>query len=1270
MRLHLRPRFISLAIAAACAVIGTPLWAQLAPGALPTGWNVTSGNVSIVRNGTTLNINQGTPQALVNFATFNVGADALVDIRQPGSTSALLARTIGGDPSLIYGQIKANGALWLINPAGIMVGPGARIDVGSFIASTLNVNDSDFLAGRLTFKAGATAGEIRNAGTITTASGGSIYMVAPSVTNTGTLTAPNGEILLAAGQSVQLMDTGTPGVSVAITGTAGEVKNLGRIAAEAGRIGLAAGLVSNGGSINADSVVREGGRVFLRASGDLKTTAASDISANGTTGGNVQLYADGAAAIDGRVSATGSAGRGGYVDTSGQRSLDVVNVPKVGKGGEWHIDPYSIEIVAGGGSNNATGGSAISSTDTGAQIGADVVTAQLNEGVNVSITTGRGNPATDIDQGNITVSSAIAKTGAIESALTLNASNNIVINAPISSSASALTLNLNSNYQNDYPADNHAVKLNAGMDLHGGVLTVSEGVMQNGNGTLDIVSGTTTLGLPGSTINAASVNVASGATLAVGVAGTPVSGVLNNAGTVSVSGAGIAVLGQGGTHTGSFDVGTGATLSLSGGHGFNAGAGFTGTGTVEWSGDVTLGTAMVFGAGGSSLVLHATNLYSSGGGSLSTQGAPVVVDGQVMLRGATAWRNGAAITVIGGGAINARNEGTYFENNGSITTSGTQSDVLAGSGAFVSNFVNNGTLIKNSTSDQRYSGMANSTGSTVRVDTGTLTLQSVSLDGQVQVAGGTRLTLDSVSLNSHVAFAGAGTMAWKNYITLLGAVDIGASAPQLAIGEAATINGQGYALTTRNLVSVDGARLDILDRTTWNNHGTVNLGAASPASLVFQGSGAFNNKAGAALNLAAQSHVTLVAGSTITNDANATVRIAADTSGAGPLFTAGDTGRLANSGTVVKSGAGTAYVPLANLAGGTVLINEGELDARLGADNPNNGAIVLQAGSTLGSDNSHLYNNGSIAGSGTIALGGDTTLFNNGTVSPGTAGATGTLAVQGNYTQGSSGVLNIRLGNDGFDLLDVDGSANLGGTLNLGTLGGFVPANGATADFVVARGAYNSGAFAQVNAPPVASSSSTATLFVSYPSSSATVARALAVTAPTLAACTANAALPGCSAVLPTLNACTANAALPGCTAVLPTLASCTVNAALPGCSAVLPSAAMCAVSPSLAGCSAVASTPAVAPPPSADICTIAPNSALCQILSPPTASAPVAPVQQAANEVVSTVVTMLLPMNGAVFITDPKSKDKPDDKDKADTKLVATSEPKSSAPAKKMYCN
>ncbi|RZL67329.1 MAG: filamentous hemagglutinin N-terminal domain-containing protein, partial [Variovorax sp.] len=265
-------RFLPLVVAAICAAQAGGALAQIAAGALPTGGIVVGGQASIVQNGTTLNINQTTQQALVNFSTFNVGSGALVDIRQPGAVASLLARVTGQDPSRIYGQIKATGSLWLINPSGILVGQGARIDVGSFVASTLNVSDADFLAGRLNFSSPGHAGAVQNAGTVNAASGGSIYLVAPKVENTGTLNAPRGEVILAAAQNVQLIDTGHPGVSVVLGGAAGEVQNLGRIVADAGRIGLAAGLVTNAGTVSASSAESVGGRVFLRAT-DLKTTA-------------------------------------------------------------------------------------------------------------------------------------------------------------------------------------------------------------------------------------------------------------------------------------------------------------------------------------------------------------------------------------------------------------------------------------------------------------------------------------------------------------------------------------------------------------------------------------------------------------------------------------------------------------------------------------------------------------------------------------------------------------------------------------------------------------------------------------------------------------------------------------------------------------------------------------------------------------------------------------------------------------------------------------
>ncbi len=1141
---------LSPLVAALCMASSPALHAQLAPGALPSGWNVSSGAAAITRNGNTLDITQGTQQALVNFASFNVGSGALVNISQPNASAALLARVNGGSASQIEGQVKANGALWLINPAGIMIGAGARIDVGSFVASTLNVSDGDFLAGRLTFRSGASpAGEVRNAGTINAASGGSIYLVAPSVTNSGLLNAPNGEVLLAAGQNVQLLDTGTPGVSVSITGAAGDATNLGRIVAEAGRIGIAAGLVSNSGSLSADSAVSEGGRIFLRASGDLRTAATSDISASGTTGGRVELIADGAASVDGRVAAAGSAGQGGYVDTSGQRSLDVVNVPVLGRGGEWHIDPNDIEIVANGPDAGVSSGSAIVSTESGARISAGTITTQLDAGTDVSITTGTGNPATDAQHGDITVSAAIAKTGAAASALTLNANNNIVINAPITSTHGALALNLDSNYQGDYPGVDHAVQLNAGLDLHGGMLSVAEGLGGAGNGTLNIASGTTLLGLPTSAINAATVHVAPGATLALDRAGSAISGTVNNDGTVSVGGTGVALLDHGGTHTGIFDVAATAGLSMSGGHTFDAGTSFIGAGTVEWAGSIQLGADLVFGPGSNPLVLHDTDLSTPGNSTLFTQGSPVAVDGLVTMYGSVGWTHGASMAVTGSGAISAANEGTRFENDGTITTTGTVADVLRGDGAGNSNFVNNGTLTKAGASDQNYVGIASTAGSTIRTDAGSLTVTGSHLGGQLQAATGANLTIDSATLDAGAGFSGAGSITWQNFVTLLGSVDVGADAPAITLGGNTVIQGLGNTLTTRNVVHADGAQVTLLDQTTWNNLGTLSVGPGI-TSLVLGTGAAFHNQ-----------------------------------------------------------------------AGGTVQVDQGTLVAAFGAASPNNGAIVLKAGGTVNGNGGDLYNNGSIGGTGNLLLGegGSGTLFNNGIVAPGDSTSTGTLSVHGNYTQGPGGLLAIKLGGaldaGAFDLLDIDGSAHLAGTLRVDTLPGFAPADAAHADVVVARGSNNGGSFDTVIAPPATSTATVTSLSASYPAAGTGVARVTA-------------------AVMPTLGACVAAPGTAGCLNVLPSLSACIANAALPGCSAVLPAPAVCAVSPGMPGCPAVAvatgtttsdSTPASTPtpPPSADICTIAPNSALCQVLSPPTASEPVKPVQQASNQVVATLVSL-----------------------------------------------
>ena len=69
--------------------------------------------------------------AIGNFTSFSIGANAVVDIRQTNAGNAFLARVTGSDPTQIYGLLKSNGTVMLVNQNGLMVGPGGVIFVAS-----------------------------------------------------------------------------------------------------------------------------------------------------------------------------------------------------------------------------------------------------------------------------------------------------------------------------------------------------------------------------------------------------------------------------------------------------------------------------------------------------------------------------------------------------------------------------------------------------------------------------------------------------------------------------------------------------------------------------------------------------------------------------------------------------------------------------------------------------------------------------------------------------------------------------------------------------------------------------------------------------------------------------------------------------------------------------------------------------------------------------------------------------------------------------------
>ena len=93
---------------------------------------------------------------------------------QPNSSSITLNRVIGGfGPSMIYGMIDANGRVFIINRDGILFGPNAVVNTSGFLATTNDIRNQDFMAGRFNFTIpGRPDASIVNLGTITAHNGG------------------------------------------------------------------------------------------------------------------------------------------------------------------------------------------------------------------------------------------------------------------------------------------------------------------------------------------------------------------------------------------------------------------------------------------------------------------------------------------------------------------------------------------------------------------------------------------------------------------------------------------------------------------------------------------------------------------------------------------------------------------------------------------------------------------------------------------------------------------------------------------------------------------------------------------------------------------------------------------------------------------------------------------------------------------------------------------------------------------------------------------
>lgn len=324
-RFRFKPLPLTGAIMSALLGLHAPrgLAQSLPANALPTNGQVVSGTGSISQSGSNMQVTQTSQRLVTHWDTFNIGSAARVEFAQPSASSVALNRVLSGDPSRIYGQLSANGQVFLVNPAGVLFGAGARVNVGGLVASTLDISNDDFQNGRRRF-AGNSKASVVNEGQIEAARGGTVALLGAQVRNTGSITAPMGSIALAAAPAVTLDLHGDGLLSVQLEGATAEalVANAGALRADGGLVVLAArGLdpmatvVNNTGTVHATTLSNRNGVIRLEGGdvGVVRSSGLLDASgrAAGETGGTVTVLGDKVGLFDGaRIDVSGDQGGG------------------------------------------------------------------------------------------------------------------------------------------------------------------------------------------------------------------------------------------------------------------------------------------------------------------------------------------------------------------------------------------------------------------------------------------------------------------------------------------------------------------------------------------------------------------------------------------------------------------------------------------------------------------------------------------------------------------------------------------------------------------------------------------------------------------------------------------------------------------------------------------------------------------------------------------------------------------------------------------------
>src|SRR5262245_17388571 len=224
----------------------------------PEGASVQHGDVTITQTTPTDWEIHASDGSIIHYDKFDIAPTEWVKFVQYNAESRVRNRVFSENPTQILGRLSANGHVYLVNPAGVIIGNGARIDANGFHAAAGHISDEDFLARRERFT--DLQGDVTNQGVISgpdvqlSADGASVVALAgrrvindavAGVLGKIFVDGEQGWIVLAAGTDVLITAAGDS-FAVQIEGALappGELKleNHGTLQAGRGRVGLAAG---------------------------------------------------------------------------------------------------------------------------------------------------------------------------------------------------------------------------------------------------------------------------------------------------------------------------------------------------------------------------------------------------------------------------------------------------------------------------------------------------------------------------------------------------------------------------------------------------------------------------------------------------------------------------------------------------------------------------------------------------------------------------------------------------------------------------------------------------------------------------------------------------------------------------------------------------------------------------------------------------------------------------------------------------------------------